>query len=77
MGIFSRLKFWRKKKEVSPPPVEIKREITPESATIENLKAKMDLVLTQLDSLRVQNETLSERIKNIEKLVTEIRGYCK
>lgn len=76
MGLFSRLKFWRKKEEPLPP-VEIKREIIPEATTMENLKAKMDLVLTQLDSLRVQNETLNERIKNIEKLVTEIRGYCK
>jgi len=77
MGIFSRLKFWKKKEEPLPAVPEIKPEITPESTRIENVKAKMDLILTQLDSLRVQNETLSERIKNIERLVTEIRGYCK
>lgn len=77
MGIFSRLKFWKKKEEPLPVPPEIKREVTPESARIENVKARMDLILTQIDSLRVQNETLSERVKNIERLVTEIRGYCK
>lgn len=77
MGIFSRLKFWKKKKEVALPPVEPSKPPTVEATTMENVKAKMDLILTQLDSLRVQNETLNERIKNIEKAVAEILSIAK
>lgn len=82
MGIFGRIKgiFRRKKKELPPVPAEATRLAKPpttEAATMENMKAKMDLMMTHLDSLKVQNETLNERIKNIERLVTEIRGYCK
>jgi len=81
MGILSRI--FRRKKEEVPEPEEVP-ESTLGTVTVENVKAKMDLVLTrfekintQIDSLRVQNETLSERIKNIERLVTEIRSFCK
>ena len=78
MGIFSRLKFWGRKKELALPPIEIPRPpATFESTTIENVKAKMDLILTEIDSIRVQNETLSERIKNIEKAVAEILAIAK
>jgi len=77
MGIFSRLKSWGRKKEV-PPPIEApKPPTTFESTNIENVRAKMDLILTQIDSLRVQNETLNERIKNIEKVVAEILSIAK
>lgn len=75
MGIFSKIKekFGRKKEE----PVEIP-EISEEAprlepASLENMKAKMDLILTQMESLRIQNETLNERLKIIEKLLIEIR----
>lgn len=81
MGILSRIKerFKRKKEEpvVEVPTGLVKPEVSLEPVTIENVKVKMELVLTQLDSLRIQYETLNERIKNIERLVTEIRAYCK
>ena len=79
MGFLSSLKEkFGKKKETLPtlPPLPPGPATTAELVTIENVKVKMELVLTQLDSLRVQYETLNERIKNIEKLVTEIRSYC-
>lgn len=73
-----RLKFWKRKKEIPLPPVEPpKPPTTAEATTMENVKAKMDLILTQIDSLRVQNETLNERIKNIEKAVAEILRIAK
>ncbi|RLI98742.1 MAG: hypothetical protein DRP00_01340 [Candidatus Aenigmatarchaeota archaeon] len=78
MGIFSRIKgiFRRKKEEPVEELPEIPEEKPLESlepATLENLKAKMDLILTQMESLKIQNETLMERLKIIEKLLIEIR----
>jgi len=71
-----RLKFWKRKKE--EPVVEIPKEPpTPEVASRENLKAKMDLILTQMDSLRVQNETLAERVKNVERGIAEVLEIAK
>jgi hypothetical protein len=69
----------RKKLEPLPalPPLPSKPETSFEPTNMDNVKAKMELVLTQMDSLRIQYETLNERIKNIERLVTEIRSYCK
>lgn len=80
MGILSRLKgaFRRKKKEEPLPEIEKpKVELGLEPVTMENVRAKMELVVTQMDSLRTQYEAMNERIKNIERLVTEIRGFCK
>jgi len=73
MGIFSRFKH---KEESEPLPVsptpETKPEISSETTTIENLKAKMDLILTELDSLRTQYSALSNRIEKMEKMIEEI-----
>jgi len=77
MGIGSRLKgiFRRKKEE---PLAEIPRpEITPESVSAENVKAKIDLVLTQLDNLSVKYDTLSERMDRMEKTINEIYAIAK
>lgn len=81
MGFLSGLKekFIKKKVEpVLPLPVEpVKPEASFEPASLDNVKAKIELISTQIDSLRIQNENLNERMKNIERLVTEIRSYCK
>lgn len=77
MGILSRLKFWKRKKKEAVPVEMHRLPPTPEVASMENIKAKMDLIQTEIDSLRVQNETLNERIKNMEKNVTEILGIAK
>jgi len=76
MGVLDRFK--KKKEEPVPLPIEpVKPIVSTEPATMENLKAKIDLSLTHLDNLRIQYENLNERMKNIERLVTEIRSYCK
>lgn len=81
MGILSSIKQKLGKKKLEPlPPLPLlptKPEVSFEPTNIENVKAKVELSLTQLESLRIQYETLNERIKNIERLVTEIRSYCK
>jgi len=48
-----------------------------EPVTIENVRAKLELVMTRLDSLSTQYAAMNERLKNIERLVTEIRSFCK
>ncbi len=50
---------------------------TSESATTANVKARMDLVLTQMDSLRVQYESVNERLINIEKMLKELYDMAK
>lgn len=45
-----------------------------ETADISNIKAKMDLLLTEIDSIKIQNRTIDERLRNIEKLMAEARG---
>ncbi len=75
MGILSRIKErFGKKKEEPLEEISILEEVPKvEPATLENVKAKMDLILTQMESLRIQNETLNERLKIIEKLLIEIK----
>jgi hypothetical protein len=82
MGILSRIKgaFKRKKDEDELPP--IKDMETPAvselgEVTAENVKAKMELMMTRVDSLSTQYAAMNERIKNIERLVTEIRSFCR
>ena len=74
LGFLKRI-FRRREKEEPIPELSAieERPISLEPATLENLKAKMDLILTQLDSVRVQNETLNERIKTLERILLEIR----
>ncbi|HKZ45299.1 MAG TPA: hypothetical protein VJ343_01185, partial [archaeon] len=65
-------------KEEPLPPIEPAKPPTAfESTNMENIRAKMDLILTQVDSMRVQNETLSERIKNVERISQEILRIAK
>ncbi len=75
MGIISKIKEkLGKKKEEPLEELQIPEEVPKlEPATLENMKAKMDLILTQMESLRIQNETLNERLKIIEKLLVEIK----
>jgi hypothetical protein len=82
MGILSRIrsKLGKKKDEDELPPIEdVETPATSElgEITVENVKAKMELMMTRLDSLSTQYAAMNERIKNIERLVTEIRGFCR
>jgi len=59
-----------------PEPVPPKTENT-ESASIEAVKAKIDLIATHIDSLKVQYTVLNERLENLEKMVKEIYQMAK
>jgi hypothetical protein len=50
---------------------------TAESVSSNAQKAQMDLVISQIDSLRIQYQAIDSRLNNIEKLVTEIRSFCR
>jgi len=45
-----------------------------ENVEMSNLKAKLDLLLTQIDSIKIQNKNIEERLKGIEKSLAEMRG---
>lgn len=84
MGIFSGLSKLFKKRESAPEvPVETLPEAIPtsfgmtEDSTIENIKAKMDLIATHFDTLRTQYEVLNEKISVIEKMVKEMYQMAK
>lgn len=70
----------KKKEELPPlPPVNLtgSQPVTQETTTIENVKAKMDLVLSRMDSLRTQQEVLIERVNNAEKILKELYAMAK
>jgi flagellar biosynthesis/type III secretory pathway M-ring protein FliF/YscJ len=69
-----RKKIFRKREE---PALPAQTEVTPEDVTTGNVKAKMDLVLTQVDSLRTQYEALNQRTQTIESMVREIYNLAK
>jgi hypothetical protein len=75
------LRFWKKKEknldiDLKIPPVSDLPKMTGE-ANAENVKAKMDLVLTQIQSLNVRYETLNERLQRIEQMIQEIYRIAK
>jgi len=45
-----------------------------EKAEITNVRAKLDLLLTEMDSIKTQNQMINERLKAIEKALAEMRG---
>ena len=88
MSIFSRIKerFSRNKYNEMPDLDELTKPLPDRSAEagdiqnqqekshLENVKAKLDLVLTELDNLKIQNQTMNERLKNIEKTLVDMKG---
>jgi len=83
------LKFWKKKEKLNnlnaggaggiiPAEMLPKTGMTSSGETnIENVKAKMDLVLTQIQSLNVRYETLNSRLERIEQMIQEIYRIAK
>ena len=64
---------------LAPEPLSRSRfesELMPETkqAEMSNIRAKIDLLLTEMDSIKTQNQTISERLRSIEKTLAEMRG---
>jgi hypothetical protein len=56
-------------------PMELIPRLPEESKVdIANVRAKLDLLLTEMDSLKTQNQMINERLKAIEKLLADMRG---
>ena len=51
-------------------------ELMPETkqAEMTNIKAKIDLLLTEINSIKTQNQTINERLRSIERTLAEMRG---
>jgi len=52
----------------------LRREPEMKEADVRNLRAKLDLLLTEMDSIKTQNQMINERLKAIEKTLAEMRG---
>lgn len=86
MGVFSKLNPFKKKEKVTDTdlagnldiPLAISSKMSSAGdANVENVKAKMDLVLTQMQSLNVRYETLNSRLERIEQMIQEIYKIAK
>lgn len=81
MVLDSLKEIFSRKKEPSMisnlPKLETPKPVTAETASTENVKAKMDLLMTQIESLNVKYETLNQRLANIERMVQEIYVIAK
>ncbi|HDJ96469.1 MAG TPA: hypothetical protein ENG45_00150 [Candidatus Aenigmarchaeota archaeon] len=68
-------------KELEEKSAEVPLPTTPplpplpkrESLDTQSLKAKIDLLITQVENLKVQSENINERLKMVEKLLEEMR----
>jgi len=58
------------------PRPRFESELMPETkqAEMSNIRAKIDLLLTEMDSIKTQNQTINERLRSIEKALAELRG---
>lgn len=48
-----------------------------ESASNENVRAKVDLVLTQMESFNIRMDTVSQRLERLERMIQEIWTIAK
>lgn len=85
MGFFDRFRRKKKEKEIEPLPGSEEEYaaamgVSPamqRAAMAGTTRAQMDLILSQIETLRIQYEAINSRLQNIERLVTEIRSFCK
>jgi len=55
------------------PSMDIKDNLS-QSPT--EIRSQIDLLTSQMQSLRLQYDAINARLQNIERIVTEIRSYC-
>ncbi len=61
----------------SPETMDMKNPAAYPNPTDDNLKAKMDLMMSQIDSMRIEYDAINQRIQNIERMVKEIYTMAK
>jgi hypothetical protein len=74
--------FWDRFKKKPKDDLELASDIkmpaiTAETTGSENVRAKMDLVLTQIESMNIRMETLGQRLERLERMVQEIWTIAK
>ena len=58
-------------------PAQPAAPAVPRATAPESLKAQMDLVMSQMENLRIQYEAIDSRLQNMERVIKEIRSFCK
>jgi len=65
-------------KGLPPAPQEISAQTSLQEQDqrihMDNVKARLDLILTELDNLKMHSQMAAERLKNIEKTLADMRG---
>ena len=88
MGIFGKFRLGRKKYDELSDIEDLKKSLPPipeptqqkpevdlnQKVQIDSLKSKLDLILTDIDNLKTQNQIIMERLKNIEKTLADMKG---
>ena len=78
-----RLLFGRRKEReesLSPEPAQVTaqpRATLPTDTTLENLKAKIDMMMAQVDSLKLEYDAMNQRMQNMERMIREIYMIAK
>ena len=52
-------------------------QLQPADVAADNLKAKVDLMLSQVDSLRLEYDAINQRLQTIERMVRELYMMAK
>ena len=60
--------------EARPAPLTFQQPSPMQSAS-GDLKPQVDLVMSQMQTLRMQYDAINARLQNIERVVTEIRSF--
>ena len=65
----------KESKEIKQPQTKTSSQTQlSQNSDFENIKAKLDLLLTEIDSLKTQNQNINERLKSIEKSLADMKG---
>ena len=62
---------------IMEPLPPLRREVTMESAGMDNIKSKIDLMTAQMDNLNIKYETLNQKIDQIQRMISEIYRMAK
>jgi len=71
---FEKMKKEKTPEKTSSTQAQPKTQQTTSSSDIGNLRAKLDLILTEIDSVKTQNQNMNERLKAIEKAIIDMKG---
>ena len=77
LGDFEKVDIQNLSKNLENQEQEVKQDSLTQKIQLDNVKSKLDLILTDLDNLKTQNQMMNERLKNIEKQEEKIREKTK